>query len=75
MCLFISCDSLQNRFVPFWFAISFCKIFSFPSEATLFSLKILVIEEIRSFEPFLVKQGSASTNAGGSSAASLTNDL
>jgi len=44
MCLLISCDSLQNRFVPFQFAISFCKTFSFPSEATLFSLKTLVIK-------------------------------
>jgi len=34
---------LQNRFVPFQFAISFYKIFGFPLEATLFSLKTLVI--------------------------------
>jgi len=32
---YTSCDSLQNRFVPFQFAIIFYKIFGFPLEATL----------------------------------------
>jgi len=32
---YTSCDSLQNRFVPFQFAASFNKIFGFPLEATV----------------------------------------
>jgi len=39
-----SCDSLQNRFVPFQFAISFYKMFGFPLEATL---SIFLITQIQ----------------------------
>jgi len=39
-----SCDFLQNRFVPFWFAISFYKILGFPLEATLSIFLIIHIQ-------------------------------
>jgi len=38
------CDSLQNRFVPLQFAISFYEIFGFPLEATLSVFLIIHIQ-------------------------------
>ena len=39
-----SCNSLQNRFVPFQFAITFYQIFGFPIEATLTRSLIIHIQ-------------------------------
>jgi len=41
---YTSCDSLQNRFVLFEFAITFHKIFGFPLEATLSIFLIIHIQ-------------------------------
>jgi len=40
----ISCDSLLNQFVPFRFAITFYKIFCFPSETTFSKFLIIHIQ-------------------------------
>ena len=49
---FISCDSLQNWFVPFQFAITFYKIFGFPLEATLSRFLIICLP----FEDVIMKE-------------------